>query len=102
MSALMDQVYESAAGSPPSAVARLPPPADSAPASPLETSLIVVVSLAMAGAVFGFALERFGWAGLLIATWPAFALAGGFGCLCQDLLQRASRRVRRPRRADAA
>lgn len=94
MSALMDQVYEAEA-------AFHPPPASGGPASDtdvgdrrLESAVVVILSIGMAGLVFGFALTRFGWAGLLIATWPAFALAGGFGCLCQDLIRRASCRKR--------
>jgi hypothetical protein len=101
MSALMDQVYESEAASRPIPGRGAPQPAAPAPTSRLETTLVVIASLAIAGAVLGFAIGRFGWAGLLIATWPAFALAGGFGCLCHELLQRASRPGRRPR-ADAA
>lgn len=91
MSALMDQAYESEAASPPSPV--LPHhPAPDVRAHRLEAALVILASLAVGGGVFGFALARFGWTGLLIATWPAFALAGGFGCLCHDIIRRVSDR----------
>jgi len=94
MSALMDQVYESEAASSPAPT--VPPAPPNARAHRLEASLVIVASLAVAGAVFGFAMSRFGWAGVLIATWPALALAAGFGCLCHEAFRRVSSADREP------
>jgi hypothetical protein len=97
MSALMDQVYESEAASPPASAVPPPSPKLPTPVRRLEAPLVIVVSVAVAGAVFGFAMSRFGWAGMLIATWPALALAAGCGCLCQDAFRRFFVADREPR-----
>lgn len=89
MSALIDQAYEAESASCPSPAPCAPPPVVDVRNRRLEGFVVIMASLSVAGLIFGFALTRFGWAGLLIATWPAFALAGGFGCLCQDLIRPA-------------
>ena len=101
MSALMDQIYDAEASSRP----RTNSSDDEASAAAahtrtaktgrrLERALAICVSLAVGGAAIGLAIGRFGWAGALIATWPAIALAGAVGCACHELLLR-SRRGRR-------
>lgn len=92
MSKAMNQVYEQAAAGQP-----VPPPAaDPAPplaANAFENAIAIALVISVLGIVFGAALARFGWQGGLIAVWPAFVVAGGAGCACQEVF----RRVQRPR-----